>query len=440
MRNPVGRVLPGMLIFLFAVIHLFPSSTSWAQEDYSFELEEFEPKTFEWGGYGEIKGEYSDLDPGSAFYRLNFSQGRRGSLSRFAGALQLVGSYKKGIWAVSGVLRAEGRQDDIDWTDNAAVLEANISVKPTAAVTLDLGKRAFKWGKGYAWNPAGFIGRSKDPNNPEESLEGYIGAGVDLIKSFDGPLQTVALTTVVLPVWQGVNEDFGVANRINLAAKIYLLYRDIDIDLVVFAGDSRSARYGIDFSTNLTTNFEIHGELAYLSGIRQKYLTEAGTLAERERSVTSYLLGLRYLTESDITTILEFYHNGNGYSESEQARFFRLVDDGHAQLLSTGSDILFQTARSISRMGYSRPQAGRNYLYFKISWKEPFNILYFTPGLTTILNVDDRSYSIGPELPYAGFTNWELRMRFSILGGDDFTEFSEKQNENKIEFRARYHF
>ncbi len=163
-------------------------------------------------------------------------------------------------------------------------------------------------------------------------------------------------------------------------------------------------------------------------------------MTARNSSFAFYLLGVRYLTESDITTILEYYHNGAGFSEEELERFYQLAGDGNTQLLTTGSDALLQTARRISKVGYARPQAGRNYLYLKISRKEPFDILYFTPGLTTILNIDDRSYSISPEILYAGFTNWELRMRLTILGGDDFTEFKEKQNETKVEFRVRYHF
>ncbi len=91
-------------------------------------------------------------------------------------------------------------------------------------------------------------------------------------------------------------------------------------------------------------------------------------------------------------------------------------------------------------MGYSRPQTGRNYLYLKISQKEPFDILYFTPGLVTILNLDDRSYSLIPELSYTGFTNWEFRSRFTILNGSALTEFGEKQNKHKLELRARYYF
>ena len=441
MRDHISLALPGILFSLLSGAFLLPASISMAEDEYGFALDEFEPRNLEWGGYGEIKGEYLDLNPESAFYRLNFRQDPRSALNRFSGVLQIEGSYKRGIWAVNSVIRAEGRKDDLDWTDSTTVFEASLSLKPTPSVSFDLGKKVFKWGKGYAWNPVGFIDRPKDPDNPEEALEGYVGAGLDLIKSFTGPsLQTVALTAVILPVWRDVNEDFGDMNHVNLAAKLYLLYRDTDIDFVVFTGDSRSTRYGVDFSTNLATNFEIHGEFAYLLDIRQKYLPETGGLAERVSSTAIYLLGLRYLTESDVTTILEYYHSGTGYTKSEQIRFYQLVADGNEQLLNTGIDTLYQTARSTSKMGYSRPRAGRDYLYLKINQKDPFNILYFTPGLTTVFNLGDHSHSISPELLYTGFTNWELRLRFTFLNGDNLTEFEEKQSKSKLEFRVRYHF
>jgi hypothetical protein len=219
-----------------------------------------------------------------------------------------------------------------------------------------------------------------------------------------------------------------------------MLYRDTDIDFAIFSGSSRSTRYGVDFSKNLATNFEIHGEFAYLEDLKQNYLSEAGKTTKRELSAKTYLLGLRYLTENDITTIIEYYHNGAGFSESELKRFYQLVADADAQLRDTGTDTLFQTAENISNMGYSKPQAGRNYLYLKINHKEPYDILYFTPGLITIINLDDRSYSVSPEMMYTGFTNWELKLRFTFLNGDYFTEFGEKQNKNKLEFRVRYYF
>ena len=67
-----------------------------------------------------------------------------------------------------------------------------------------------KWGKGYAWNPVAFVDRPKDPEDPELAREGYVVATADYIKSFQGPLKTVSLTPVLLPVYKDVNDDFGV--------------------------------------------------------------------------------------------------------------------------------------------------------------------------------------------------------------------------------------
>ncbi len=440
MKTRGGRTACGALFFYASLILFLLSLNAIASGEYSFDVEAFESKPFEWGGYAEAKFEHFELNTDSAFYRLNFHKDPRSTLNRLTGALQLEGRYRKGIAAFNAVLRAEAVQDDIDWSDSADVYEANLSLKPTSFVTADIGKKVFKWGKGYAWNPVGFIDRPKDPNNPEEVLEGYYAAGVDLIKSLNSPLQTVALTTVALPVWKDVNEDFGELNHVNVAAKFYMLYRNTDIDLVFFSGGSRSTRYGIDFSRNMAENFEIHGEFAYLTDIKKTNISENGTLIQKEHTTNRYLLGLRYLTESDITTIIEYYHNGAGFSESELERFYRLVDDANAQWLNTGADTLFQNAKNISNMGYGSPQVGRNYLYLKINQKDPFDILYFTPGAIAIVNLDDQSFSISPEMLYTGFTNWEIRLRYTALGGDDFTEFHEKQYRNKIEFRVRYYF
>ncbi len=430
----------GAVVGLLAFFSIALPGSLHAEEDYSFDLEEFEKKTLDWGGYAELKLEHLDFNQDGAFYRLNFYRDPRSSLDRFSSTLQLDGNFDGGAVTFNWRLQATAQQDQLAWADKADIFEAYASYKPRPETTIELGKKVSKWGKGYAWNPVGFIARPKDPNNPEESLEGYIGAGVDLIKSLPGALQTVALTAVVLPVWDDVNEDFGEVDNVNLAAKLYLLYRDIDIDLVWFTGDSRSTRYGADFSTNLAVNFEIHGEVAHTSAQKTRILLPSGVLSVREVADTSYLLGLRYLTENDLTAIVEFYHNGDGYSEAEMDLFFQMVADANSQYLATGNDALYQQAQLVSQSGYGKPQSGRNYLYTRITQKEPFDILYLTPGLTAIINLDDNSYTVSPEAVYSGYKNWELRLRGSVINGGYFTENGEKQNSSKLELRVRYFF
>ncbi len=113
------------------------------------------------------------------------------------------------------------------------------------------GKKTMRWGKGYAWNPVAFVERAKDAGDPDLAREGYWIAAIDWINRFKGPLQTLALTALVLPVDDDINDDFGKPGYDHFGAKLYLLYRDIDIDFMFLTEGSRGAQYGVDFSKNL---------------------------------------------------------------------------------------------------------------------------------------------------------------------------------------------
>lgn len=436
---PVKKV-PALfwVCLLFSGLLLIPAVS--LADDYSFDLDEFEKKSFTLGGFAELKWNHININQTGAFGLLAFYNESRSELDRLTSIVQLDGNLNKGAVDFNWLLQASAQKDQFESATDLDIFSAYVSIKPTPSVIFDLGKKTFKWGKGYAWNPVGFIERPKDSNNPEDALEGYIGAGVDLIKSYPGTLQTVALTGVILPVREGINEDFGELNHINFAAKFYLLYRDTDIDFILFTGGSRSTRYGIDFSKNLASNFEIHGEIAHTPELSINILSASGIMEQHEIADTSYLLGLRYLTTNDITTIIEFYHNGSGYSETEMSRFYQLVNDSNAQYIATGDDSLLRQASVVSRSGYANPQAGRDYLYGKITQKEPFDLLYFTLGVTTIINLNDESYTLSPEVIYTRVTNLELLLRYSYIHGGRFTENGEKLSENKLELRLRYYF
>jgi len=411
-----------------------------AAEEFSFDLEEIEKNPFSWGGYAELKWEHLEINEDSVFSLLNQSDNSRSTIDRLGGSLQLDGSYSCELYSFNWLLHMGGVEDDFGWYDTIDLFAGYIDIKPSPAATISFGKKPYKWGKGYAWNPVAFINRRKDPNNPDEALEGYITAEADFIKSFTGTLQTVALTSVLIPVYDEVNDDFGVQNKINFAAKLYFLILDTDVDFTLLAGDSRANKYGADFSKNLSTNFEIHGELAWVDDGNKITVEEDGSLQSYQEDSVSGLLGIRYLTENDITSIIEYYHNGAGYTEDEMTTFFQLAKDAGAIFQQTASRILFERAIEASLKGFGRPQPGRDYLYARFSQKEAFDILYFTPVLTAIINIADESFTLTPELIYTGFTNWELRMRFSYLNGSSYSDFGEKQNSSKLELRLRYFF
>ncbi|MCX7165651.1 MAG: hypothetical protein NTV11_05180 [Rhodocyclales bacterium] len=410
-------------------------------EEFSFDATEFDKKPFEFGGYVEFKPDRSWLNRDGAFYKLNFyNRAGQDTLDRNSGTLKLNGKYTQGIATVNLRADAEVRRDALISDRINRFDEAYVSFKPDPGFTLDIGKQALKWGKGYAWSPVGFVERPKDANDVELAREGYTMLAADFIRNFDGDLKTVAFTPVVLPVGSQTNQDFGKPNHVNAAAKLYLLYLDTDIDFTWLGGGSRTPRIGLDFSRNLSSTLEIHGEWARIRDVEQRVVSPAGATTTQRSDAVSALLGLRYLTEQDTTYILEYYRNGTGFSQSQTRDFYTLVDSGLAQFRTTGSSALLQKAQTASQSGYGKPNAGERYLYLRASQKEPFDIVYFTPSLTLIGNLDDRSYSLTPELLYNGVTNLELRLRATWLKGGAGTEFGEKQNAHKLELMARFYF
>jgi len=437
----VGRKIHWIILWVF--ILSFPC-LGWAEEEkeeYKFDASEIEKKPYHLGGYGEFRPILNAQDQDAALYKLKFYNRDEGKTTEeYNFKLLIDGSYEKDNARFFVRLSYDLNNTYLGWKDDVTPYEAFLSLKPSHSLTLDAGKKVLKWGKGYAWNPVAFIDRPKDPDEPDLALEGFWVLSTDWIRSFSGPLKTLSFTPVFLPVLEKVNDDFGKTGQANIAAKLYLLLYDTDIDFIVFTGGSRTTRYGVDFSRNITPNLEVHGEFAYIEDFQKRYMDSRGNILSSTYDTASYLLGVRYLSQRETTYILEYYRNGTGFTKDEFQDFYRFVDRAYDQYLTTGSDALLGRALNLSQGNYGRPNPMRDYLYLRVSQKEPFDILYFTPSLTTIMNLRDPSFSVAPEVVYTAITNLELRLKATILVGGEGTEFGEKPNDYRLEFRARYFF
>ena len=410
-----------------------------ADEEYRFEASEFAKKPYELGGYLEAKPQYFWLNPGSAGFNLGYPNGSPGdAVHGITGTLELVGKYTAGIASLRFRTHSDVQRYNTVNQETNKFYEAVLSLRPDPGFTAEAGKQALQWGKGYAQTFVGFVQRPKNPDDPELAREGYTVANADVIHNFEGALQTVAFTPVVLPVSSNVNNDYGSLGHTNFAAKLYFLYRDTDIDFMYLDRGSRPARFGMDFSRNLATNFEIHGEWAHIWNATKPVVDSTGKVTTQSGNPTNYMAGLRYLTERDTTYIVEYYHNGLGYNEAQIGDFYDYVDQAFAPPTTSANSI--QSALNLYQGGYGRPFAMRNYLYAQASQKEPFDILYFTPSVTTMVNLDDGSFQINPELLYTGVKNLDLRLRYFALVGGSGTEFGEKPNSRRLELRVRYYF
>ena len=431
-------------LFFLAWLIIFLGSFAFAEEEYKFELSEIEKKPYHLGGFLELRPVLFGLDRDASLYKLKFFNRNEGkTIEEYNGKLQLEGSLEKGIARLFVRTNFDLKYSYLGWEHNdpkRMIYEGYLSLKPSPSLTFKLGKQTLLWGKGYAFNPVAFVSRPKDPDDPELALEGYITASADYIKSFQGPLKTVSITPVIFPVYKDINDDFGTVNRLNFAGKLYLLLYDTDIDLMAMTGGSRTSRVGMDFSKNITTNLEIHGEFAFINNQKSRVIDSQGNISEAKFDAKSYLLGIRYLTASDTTFIFEYYRNGTGFSHLEMKDYFTFIDKGYDLFLSKGNDSLLKKAASVTEGNYGRSNPSKDYLYLRISQKEPFNILYFTPAITGIMNLSDRSLSISPELLYTGIKNLEIRLKAIGLFGGRGTDFGEKPNDYRLELRVRYYF
>ena len=430
-----------ILLFFFVLF----SRLGLAQEVFEFDLSEIEDEVgkrpYNIDGYLEFRPNFLRLDDDAALYRLKFyDRSSQSRLEEYNFRLLLDAGYQTGVSDFFLRTNVDANSNDLESEVDARIFEGYASLKPSPFFTFYLGKKTLSWGKGYAWNPVAFVSRPKDPDEPDLPLEGFVMASADYIKSLEGPLQTITFTPALIPVYRNINDDFGEINHVNFACKLYLLVYDTDIDLMFLLGGSKPSRFGIDFSQNITTNFEIHGEFAYVNNFKKNFIDSDGNTFEKTFDAKSYLAGLRYLTASDTTWIWEYYRNGTGFTTDEMKDFFGFIDQGHDVFCISGDDALLRKALSLSEERYGRRNPSRDYLYLGISQKEPFDVLYFTPSISWIYNISDKSYSLSPQLLYTGITNLDLRLKIGFIVGDSETEYGEKQNDYRIELRLRYYF
>ena len=435
----VGRIL---LLLLFNVHPVY------SQDKYQIDLSDLEKevqqtasRSYHLGGFVQFEPVFFGIDRGSAFSELDFDLKRSGStFMQYNFGLRLEGSYKKDIFSVFFQTDTLVQNRLEGWWEGTKLLQGLISLRPSSNFSMEAGNKVFRWGKGYAWSPVAFVDRPKDAEDPEELRQGFTIFSADWNQTFAGPLTNVSLSAVGVPVYEHVNTQFGELNHMNFASKLYLLLYDTDIDFMVSTGSSRTTRYGFDFSRNVTTNLEVHGEWARINNFKLTTINAQGVGTTHEWNAISYLLGLRYLTAQETTYILEYYHNGTGLSQNQFADFVTFVNSSYRTFRETGNDSALKRAQNLAEGAYGRQNPMRDYLYFRASQKEPFDILYFTPAITSIINLQDGSLVVIPELTYSPITNLELRLRTPVLIGGKSTEYGAKQNDYRIDLRVRYYF
>ncbi len=389
----------------------------------------------EWQGNLDVKYTLFHMHESSALYKLQFPLTKPSS--------PLLTQYR-----FEPYLNAEYRTSDLgfylrthatyfnDADASVDIFEAYGNFNPSFSTTLQAGKRVYSWGKGYAFNPVGYVNPLKDPENPELAQAGLLSANVEHVKSFSsGALQNISFLLVVIPSSGSTSSRFGELKQTELALKTSLLLWDTDIDLMGFYSTQKPKRLGMDIARNLSDNVEVHGELSYSANV-ERFTIASNALVSSTTNSVSFLLGFRFLHESNTTLIAEYFHNEFGLSTSEFDSFNRLLTSG-----TQGSDpVLLQQVAMVNQTYFRGSNLMKDYLYLKLIKPEPFDLLYFTPSLYIICNIADKSFLVSATMNYKPATNIEFIFWPTLVTGGGNTEYGSKAFRQKLELWMRVFF
>ena len=377
------RPLLGMLILCSINIHA---------DDYSFDMESIETKSFEYSGYLRTEYKYQNLNQDSPLYTLLNKEGSTQHTSLNEALFRFT--HYKDDFKLIGSLSA--RYVNVDGLDESLFTVYQLYAHNTLSVnhSIDVGKKTLKWGKGYFFNPAAFLDRPKDPTQPENAYEGYVMANYSYNKSFEGDLQNLKIDLIYMPTTSSVNDDFYHTSSSNFAVKLYLLYLDTDIEFIYLYSDEQNEKLGFTFSRNLLPHFEVHGEYA-----------------KEIAGYHSYLLGLKYVTQSDITITSEYYYDSEGLTKDQIRSSIKLL-----------------------------PFPGKSYFINKFSKKEPFGIIYSSLYFKDMLNTEDSSHLDTLGFIYTFKNNIEIDFSYNLNSGNDESDFGKKMVSDFAWLKATWYF
>jgi hypothetical protein len=369
-------------MFRISAFFIIFVSFLYSSDDYSFDFEAIEIKPYKFTGYIKADHKKQKLNQSSLLYQSKNSD----FIDSYYFESALNYEYYYNDYSFFGDVLAMYESIDSSETNDFLINQLYIKYKFNNSHHINIGKRSPKWGKGYYANPIAFIDRKKDPNDPEATKEGFVQLNYKYNKVFDSDLQNISFDLVFIKTSSSQNEYLYNDNSNIIALKSYFLYKDVDIDVAYLYSNKSENKFGIDFSTNLETNFEIHGEVARF-----------------DNSFYSYLVGLKYLTNSDLTIISEYL-----YQNMEQKN--------------------------------DTPFWDNRYFVNSFNQKEPFDILYSTLYYKNILNLEDNSYQNRLGVSYSGFENIDIDFSISKNIGKQNNEFGKKSIDSATWLQLKYSF
>ena len=234
------------------LVALFTNAfTSGFSQEYDFVIPEEEEAKIEFNGNLDAKLGILQTRKSSPFFGLQFYDvpEKKDYLSQNRLDFYLNGEYRyKKVGFFMKTFTQYAKEEPL----SPSFFELYGSLNLSSRLSMSIGKRRFNWGKGYAFNPVGYVNAEKDPENPDLALAGKTSVYINYNKSLaSGSLQNFSVAAILLPPEAEINQKFTSADKIGAAFKLYFLLQNIDIDFMAAFRKNEPQQFGMDFSSNL---------------------------------------------------------------------------------------------------------------------------------------------------------------------------------------------
>lgn len=330
----------------------------------------------------------------------------------------------------AGDLRAAARYDDRDDARLEFLLRELYFAAPLGApLQLTIGRRIFKWGTGYAFNPTGVVEPKRDAADPSDRLNRNQGRQVIALDAyFDSYSITILYANEVSL------DDRLHWGRDELAARLYALIGNVDLSLVAHWRETERPRLGFNGAWTHGAHLELHAEFLGQLGTDRLYhrslensdtgiyFGEAAYDARYENSNRPFyqaLLGGQYIFNSGVSLMAEYYTDRAGLTRDEWARWRGFTLAHRSRITQDPADPrsfeeFFNALRTLDEDGIMRHYGfARFYIPIRDSGLE----------LIVLGNLVDQSGVVIPTYTYRFNANVSAWIRASYFGGAADSEF-----------------
>ncbi len=314
-----------------------------------------------------------------------------------------------------------------------------------------IGKKRLTWGSGFSYNPTDLLNVRKDPTDPTFQRAGAWMARVEV------PLEKYTMTAVFAPsvlkqvaglpyqyvLWPDWDKQDDQAHY-QAALRFYALVADADINLMLFFGNryndvfESKFRYGLSFSRNFFTDYEVHVEALFHSGTARDYVNASCVssglaalgCAQEQRSplekrhlnsseiYSKVLVGMRRQFADESMLSIEYLFQQDGYNAEQYQMLVNGLDllrqarrEGlPVNRIPGASAFLGGTAQDGNPARFSFEPQRRHYLF--ATFQKPRIKDDFTAQLVLIANLEDLSTLWSPSVQWST-TEW---LTLSLLG------------------------